>query len=239
MKVANEVINVLANCKVDGNNLYLGDIQLERKLYVSVDKVLKALGGKWNRKARAHVFDSCPGEKIEQLLYTGEYTDEKKEFQFFETPELLAKELIEMACIQSEETVLEPSAGCGAIAKLIDCDVIELNESNRTILLADGFFIVGSDFLQFNKQYDVIIANPPFSKQQDIDHVNHMLDLAKRCVVSVMSASVLFRDNKKTVMFRERIENLGGEITPLPDDSFMESGTKVKTCVVKVFQGEL
>lgn len=236
MKVTNDVINVLANCTVSGNNLCLGDIQLERKLYVSVDKVLKALGGKWNRKAGAHVFDSCPNEKIEQLLYTGEYTDVKKEFQFFETPQPLAQRLIHMACVHSGETVLEPSAGQGAIAKFIDCDVIELNESNRTILLKAGFFIVGNDFLQFNNQYDVIIANPPFSKQQDIDHVNHMLDLAKRCVVSVMSASVLFRDNKKTVLFRERIENLGGEITPLPDDSFVTSGTKVKTCVVKVIK---
>jgi len=61
-----------------------------------------------------------------------------------------------------------------------------------------------------------------------------MIDIANRRVVSVASSSVMFRDNKKTVAFRERIETLGGTITPLPDKTFSKSGTNVNTCIVCV-----
>jgi type I restriction-modification system DNA methylase subunit len=235
MKISNDVANVLANSRIEENKLYLPEGQLERKLYVDVNKVLVSIKGKWSKKEKAHLFPSSPPEIIEKILLTGEYIDEKKEYQFFETPTELAKQLVEMADIQEGETVLEPSAGKARIASLINnCDCVELNKDNRQYLKDNGFNLVGDEFLSFEKEYDVIVANPPFSKQQDVDHVNHMIDLAKRRVVAVMSASVLFRDNKKTVAFRERIEDMGGTIEPLPDNIFAESGTKVKTCVVCV-----
>ena len=34
--------------------------QLDRNDYVKVNKALEALGGKWNRKAKAHLFDEDP-----------------------------------------------------------------------------------------------------------------------------------------------------------------------------------
>jgi len=235
MKISNEVANVLANSRVDGDKLYLPDVQLERKLYMAVDKVLKALGGKWNRSAKAHLFNSDVEAIIEEVVLTGEYTDQKKEYQFFETPTELARKLVEMAGIRPGESVLEPEAGKARIASLIDgCHCIELNPENRKYLSENGFNVVGDDFLGFSGEYDVIVANPPFTRQQDIDHINHMLTIAKRRVVSVASSSVLFRDNQKTVSFREKIESLGGTITPLPDNSFSKSGTNVSTCVVCV-----
>ena len=94
--------------------------------------------------------------------------------------------------------------------------------------------MVGEDFLFFNERYDVIIANPPFAKQQDIDHISHMLDLANRCVIAVASASVMFRTNTKTMDFRRRVSMMGGEIIELPAGSFKESGTNVNTCLVFV-----
>lgn len=236
MQISNEVANVLANSRVDGNMLFLPEGQLERQLYMAVDKVLKAIKGKWNRKTKAHVFDYSPIDIIDEILITGEYTDARKEFQFFETPEPLALRLIEMANIQPHETVLEPSAGRGAIAKHIinpSClECVELWDDNIDCLINIGLEVVGTNFLEFTKSYNVIIANPPFTRQQDIDHVYHMLDLADRKVVSVMSASVLFRENRKTVEFRERIESLGGTIEMLPEKTFAESGTNVQACVV-------
>lgn len=235
MEISNEVANILANSRTEGNNLYLPEGQLDRKLYTAVNKVLVAIKGKWNRGAKAHIFTESPADIIEDILLTGEYTCHKKEYQFFETPISLAQSLVDMAEIREGETVLEPSAGHGRIATLIpSCDCIELSPDNRAHLKTEGFNLVGDDFLNFNGLYDVIVANPPFSKQQDIDHVNHMIDLASRRVVSVMSASVTFRDNKKTVLFRERIADLGGTIELLLENTFAESGTNVHTCVVCV-----
>jgi hypothetical protein len=64
MKISNDVANVLANSCVEENRLFLPPEQLDRKLYVSVNKVLEAIGGKWNRREKAHLFDECPEETI-------------------------------------------------------------------------------------------------------------------------------------------------------------------------------
>ena len=235
MKISCDVADILGNSEINGNKLFLPPGQLERKLYLATNKVLEAIGGKWNRKEKAHIFPDSPQETIEEILLTGEYTDSKKEYQFFETPENIAKQLIRMAEIGDGDTVLEPSAGRGAIAKFIpSCDCIELNPENRQHLKNFGFNVVGENFLEFSRQYDIIIANPPFARQQDIDHVNHMIDLAKKRVVSVMSASITFRTNKKTQEFLDRIEQLDGEIIGLPEKSFQKSGTNVNTCIVRV-----
>ena len=233
MKISNDVANVLANSRIEGNSLFLPPEQLDRKLYVSVNKVLEAIDGKWNRKEKAHLFPESPEDRIEEILQTGEYTHAKNEYNFFETPEPLAKRLIELAGVNGG-TILEPSAGRGAIAKHIKCDCVELEDSNRKYLTENGFNLVGNDFLQFSQPYDYIIANPPFSRQRDIDHVTHMIELARKRVVSVMSASIIFRTNRKTVEFRNLIESKRGEIMPLPEGSFKASGTNVNTCVVVV-----
>jgi hypothetical protein len=233
MKISNDVSDVLLNSTIEGNLLFLPVGDLDRKLYLSVNKVLDAIGGKWNRKQKAHIFSESPEQTLEEILLTGQFTDSKKEYQFFETPSLLANRLVLTAVIQPDETKLEPNAGKAGIAKFMPgCDCIELMDENRKYLAATGYNLVGDDFLKFEGEYDVIVANPPFSKQQDIDHVTHMIKIAKRCVVSVVSASVMWRTDKKTVKFRELIDELGGTIEPLPDDSFKESGTMVKTCVV-------
>ena len=234
MKIEDDVADVLGNSRIEGNNLYLPEGQLERKLYIKINKVLESIHGKWNRKSKSHIFEKSPVDTLEEILLAGEYTDQKKEFQFFETPEKIAKQLIELADIQEGESILEPSAGKGAIAKYImDCDCIELNKENRGYLLEHGYNLIGDDFLIFNKKYDIIIANPPFTKQQDITHVEHMLELAEK-VVSVMSVSVIFRTNKKTVEFRKKIEDLNGKFIELPEKSFAESGTNVNTCIMVV-----
>jgi|AntAceMinimDraft_17_1070374.scaffolds.fasta_scaffold131618_2 predicted RNA methylase len=233
MKIKDEVANVLANSRVEENRLYLPSEQLERSLYMAVNKVLDAIGGKWSRKAKAHLFESSPEDTVEEILQAGEYTHAKSEYNFFETPEPLAKRLIEIAGVNGG-TILEPSAGRGAIAKFMNCDCIELEESNRKYLTENGFNLVGRDFLEFTEHYDYIIANPPFSKQRDIDHVTHMIELARKVVVSVMSASILFRTNRKTTEFRELIDSYAGMIISLPEGSFKTSGTMVNACAVVV-----
>lgn len=141
-----------------------------------------------------------------------------------------------MAEIKEGETVCEPSAGQGKIARLLPANVscFELLEENKQFLISNGFNVIGNDFLESTSGFDVYVANPPFSKQQDIDHVNKMIDLATRRVVSIMSASILFRSNKKTIAFRKRIFDLKGTIEILPEKTFAESGTNVKTCIVCV-----
>jgi hypothetical protein len=55
MKIDNDVANVLINSNVKDNLLYLPPEQLERSLYLRVNKVLQSLGGKWNRKLKKSI----------------------------------------------------------------------------------------------------------------------------------------------------------------------------------------
>jgi hypothetical protein len=187
MKIKNEILDILAECRVEGNVLFLPEQQLERKTYEAVNKCLVNIGGKWNRKAKGHVFDFEPSEALENLILTGETEDMKKAFQFFPTPRDVAEYLCDLAELDGNSVVLEPSVGRGDLADAvwergIDylCGV-ELNPE-MTPYLADKPYvcITNTDFLAFaqeiregkvRKMWNRVVMNPPFSKQQDIDHV--------------------------------------------------------------------
>ncbi len=240
MKISDDVIEIIEQGKVEDTNFFLPDIQLERQLYMKVNKVLTLLGGKWNRKTKSHVFVKNIENLIDNTILSGEIVDIMKELQYFYTPPNIVSQLIKLADIKSTDRVMEPSAGTGSISKelneLCKLDVCEVHPEFRDILKEQNMNIVGTDFLEYNPpfKYDKIVANPPFTRQQDITHVNHMLDICSGRIVSVMSAFVLFRENKRTVEFRERINDLNGEFIELPEGAFKESGTMVRTCIVVV-----
>lgn len=244
MRLSREVISVLDRSTISGHQLVLPG-QLDRKLYVAVNMALAALGGKWNRKAGAHVFDGDPSAEIEAAIASGEVENRKQVLGFFETPAPLAERLVEMAGIREGHSVLEPSAGRGAIAKFIASrhdkaylTMVEIDAKHSPYLRCVNGPVYIEDFLRFDAgpHYDRIVANPPFAKQVDVDHVLHMHRRLKPggWLVSVMAAGVTFRENRKSVDFRAFVDDQGGDIEPLPEGSFKESGTHVSTCVVRI-----
>jgi predicted RNA methylase len=256
MKLSSEVIAVLDQAKCEGNNLYLagspahlpGTPRLDPKLYQAVNKAIVALGGKWKGgKTQAHVFEEDPAGAISDAILAGSIEDRKKAMGFFETPAALASRLVEMADIRPLDKVLEPSAGRGAIGIQCrqagpECELILLELDVRHGPTLNGIGsndVILADFLSRNDlagKFDRVIANPPFARQQDIDHVLHMHRCLKPggLLVSVMSSAPMWRDNKKSVEFREFVAKQGGEFEKLPGGSFKESGTMVETCIVKI-----
>lgn len=264
-KIKPEVLDVLGRSTVTENQLRLPE-QLDRKLYVEVNKVLEALGGTWNRKARAHLFLDDAADVVDAAVLTGEFA-RPQDFGFFETPDPLAAQLVKQAGIERQHHVLEPSAGRGAIARAIllcgarpamgpvSLDCIELQDQHVDFLHKDllprfrdtEVRIMQRDFLTVTPpapefQYDRIVMNPPFSKQADLAHVTHALSFLKPGgrLVSVMAAGVLFRTDRKTTTFRDLLRGVGGPfcgvIEPLPEGSFKVSGTNVNTVVVDVYR---
>ena len=71
MRVDNAVLAVLSVAATEGNQLFLTG-QLDRKLYEKTNKVLESAGGKWNPKAKAHVFESDAADRIDQIIVSGE-----------------------------------------------------------------------------------------------------------------------------------------------------------------------
>lgn len=236
---------VLDSCIIEGNNVYLPNVQLNRKLYVEVDKALKGIGGKWNRKEKAHVFPSDPSILLGRVK-EGENINLKKEFQFFATPKKLAERLIDLAEINNTHKILEPSAGQGAIVQSINSLLpnqevfcYEPMPSNKDILnKIKTVNFLGDDFLLSNNStqllFDRIIANPPFSKNQDITHVKQMYNslVPGGRLVSIMSEHFKFSINKKESEFREWLEVVNAEFEEIPRGTFKESGTMVGGVIV-------
>ena len=119
MKISDEILTILSKCEVEGNVLFLPQEQMDRKTYLAVNKCLTNIGGKWNRKTKGHVFDHDPSDDLDSMLLTGETMDMKKVYQFFSTPEDLARQMCDMAELDANCVVLEPSCGRGDLADVI------------------------------------------------------------------------------------------------------------------------
>ena len=244
MKIDKRVLDILQQSNIDNNILFLPNEKLDRNTYLEVNKVLELIGGKWNRKAGGHVFDHCPSDHIDQILISGEVTDSKKTFQFFPTPINVARQLCELAEIDASTSVLEPSCGKGNISDVAysynprSLVGIELNKDLESFLKEKPYeVIVGMDFLEYNNgNWDRIVMNPPFSNQQDIDHVMHAYDLLAEngVLVAIMFLSFKYRTTKKSIKFRQLLEDTNAEVIALPSGTFKDSGTMVETCIVVI-----
>jgi len=236
---------VLKECVVDGNIVKLPNIQLDRKEYLEVKKALELIGGKWKGgKVAGFVFVTDPTDLLSEIT-TGEKRNLKKEFQFFATPENLADQLVYFADLQQHDTILEPSAGQGAIIQAINkvCDVVpdcyELMDVNTLILNKTdySFNLIGADFFHHgDKTYTKIIANPPFTKNQDIDHLKEMYELLSRGgrLVCITSKTWARGSQKKQVAFRDWLDEIEAETLPIEAGTFKESGTSVGGYIIVI-----
>lgn len=243
MRISEDVLAILDQCATEGPQLTLPG-QLDRPDYLAVDKVLKAGGGKWNRSARAHIFDRDAAGVIDDMLITGEIIT-RQEMGYFPTPPALVDQLIKLADLSPGMAVLEPSAGEGAIAGPVHAcrctvDCFEIDQARAAVIHAAGYanWVGVLDFLTCDPAavYDRVIMNPPFARQQDIAHVTHALKFLKPRgqLVSVMAAGAAERVNRAASDFRKLVADRGGYLEPLPDDTFKAAGTGVRTLIAVI-----
>jgi hypothetical protein len=161
---------------------------------------------------------------------------------YFPTPREIVEKMLDLSGIRDGMTVLEPSAGKGNICDVIkekynvELSVIEYQTRLQEILKLKGYNVIGHDFLEHTGQWDLIIQNPPFEDNQDIQHVRHAYSCLKEGgrLVSIMSEGPFFRNDKQAVAFREWLDDLGGYSEKLPSGAFKMSGTGVSTRIVVI-----
>jgi predicted RNA methylase len=234
-----EVLAVLAAGTCDGTQFVLPPRQLDRKLYARTNQVLEALGGKWNTRAKAHLFGEPCQARIEAAVDTGTFV-RPDDMGWFPTPAPLAARVVELAGIDKGMRVLEPSAGEGAIAaearkRGAEVACFEIDGARVAALMqrfGDDGRITQADFLQTTPApiFDRCVMNPPFARRADVHHVLHALKFLKPGgrLVAIMSAGVSFREDALTRDFRA----LCTSIEALPEGSFRSSGTDVNTVLV-------
>ena len=247
-KIPQDVLDILGECRVEGNTLFLPDVLLDRKTYAAVNKVLENMGGKWSRKAQGHIFqdEDNPGDMLEAVLLNEEVRDLKKEYQFFPTPRHIAERMCAMAELDGSCRVVEPSCGDGRLADVIadhyplSLSGVEINPDMFRKLAGKPYQVMQADFLALKKDdvgdTDRMIMNPPFCKHQDIDHILHAYNLLDSggILVSVVCESPFFRSDKKSVAFREFLDEHGAEVHCLDAGEFHESGTEIRTRLIKL-----
>lgn len=262
LTIPDDVAAVLRRCQFTESTVVLPDEKLDRKLYEAVAKVLDAQGGKWNRKTKAHVFPESvdPRQVFADALASGEIVHAKKTLQAFYTPVTIAARVARRALIEPKQSVLEPSAGGGA---LIDA-VLDARPSNLVLVEVDpgacellrakyvehqGVRVIEGDFLRMIPTtglgkpppnaiatVDRIVMNPPFTAGQDVDHVEHAFRFLKPLgrLVAIMSPAIQDRDQKRYADFRDWLKRNADDlqIERIEPGAFKESGTDVATVML-------
>lgn len=243
MRIDPDVLDVIKSATADGPALRLPG-QLDTKLYQRTNLALSAVGGKWNRYKRAHLFPIDAADAIAGLLTTGEVTTDADR-GYYPTPEPIVEQLLELADLEPGCEILEPSAGRGAIAEpassagaIVDC--VEIDPDRADHIRAGGYArnVITADFLTVpvRRHYQRAIMNPPFADRQDIRHVVRALSFVQPggLVVAVMSGGLSFRTDRVTKDFLARVREARGTITELPDDAFPAVGVRTVVAVIPV-----
>jgi len=215
------------------------DVRFSKKCYDELKDLMIRAGGKYSKNGFA--FKGKDAQDIKSRLMAGEVIDDKKKFQQFYTPPEVVKIVRDLAGPITDAVVLEPSAGRGALVEGIPKSQVrccELDPENREYLLNEGYTLVGDDFMEFDPGYmfDVILANPPFTNNQDIRHVQHMYDLLADggVLVSVMSIGWKTGNNKLQKEFRNWLQEKEATVIEIDQGAFRSSGTSIATCLVKL-----
>lgn len=169
---------------------------------------------------------------------------------YFPTPGAVITDMVMAADLpRTSAKVLEPSAGSGAILDHLrrfypglEVDCIERNITLCNILRGKGYAPTEGHFLEIDPrpEYDYVLMNPPFERQQDMHHVSQAYEWLKPTgiLVAIMSGSTMHRTDRLSLAFQDWIKKLGkhATITDLPADAFKPSGTGVATIMVRIYK---
>jgi hypothetical protein len=244
------VLDVISHGHCKGGVFYLPDVQLERALYEAANEVLTRIGGKWNRKARGHVFDVDCASLIDLVLASSEMPP-KNPTAYFPTPEPVAVRLLTdhrlLGIPVVARCILEPSAGAGHLADVVrgyapeaEIDVCEVIGAYLVALAGKGYRVVADDFLDYRPEpiYDAVVMNPPFAVEGDplayVTHVEHAWSLLRPrgVLLAVLPAGFIFREVGRAADLRNRLLDHWGTWIEVEAGAFRESGTDVRTVLV-------
>ncbi|MCK5606450.1 DUF3560 domain-containing protein [Candidatus Pacearchaeota archaeon] len=158
--------------------------------------------------------------------------------QLFPTPPDLAAKIVDYANIIPGDTILEPSAGTGALVKAMNeansggtVTTIEINQALSDALQPLSDNNICDDFLNCNgnlDKFDKIIMNPPFINGADIKHINHALQYLKPGGVLV---AICANGPRQQKAFKDTADHW----EDLPAGTFKNAGTNVNTALMVIY----
>lgn len=179
-------------------------------------------------------------KKIENRHENGTAPRAVSSWQLFQTPTLLAAQLVSLLDIGKGDRVLEPSAGLGRLL-----DAMKSSEPSEIIAIEiepqcaqelcrqdrAGVTIKQGDFLGHSPEtlgtFDRIAMNPPFSMRTDIRHILHARKFLRP---GGKLAAICF----DTYQRREHLKPLADEWIEIPAGTFKREGTDVPTVLLLI-----
>jgi protein-L-isoaspartate O-methyltransferase len=161
--------------------------------------------------------------------------------QLFPTPPALAERMVEEADILPGHSVLEPSAGTGAILAALpnvrpfgSVTAVEINAALAASLEQVADETICGDFLEQNGNlgtFDRILMNPPFQNGADIKHIQHAMKMLKP---GGRLVAICANGPRQQSTLKPLAENSGGWYEDLPAGTFASQGTNVNTVLLLI-----
>ena len=236
---------MLEQLVVDGPRLVLPtSVTFAPHSYQILKKALIKANGKY--QGSSFVFDSqATAIDVLTRLMQGEDINIKKTLQYYPTTDPAGDRLLDGVKLNGK-VVFEPSAGEGYIVRRSlaagakDVLAVELYEPFHEPLRRAGGRIIGRNIFDVTPDdvanVDVVLMNPPFSGAQDVKHVEYVLSIVPENVEihAIMSGAVLVNSNRIYEGFRTLLDAFGIKPEDLPAGTFKDSGTQVKSCIVRI-----
>ena len=240
------VEKILSECVLEDNIMRLPQVQFNKKRYLEVKNRILEAGGEWNGQLNGFTFD-FDAKRVFELLKSGKRCNLQQEFQYFATPDNIADiAASKFSTLDGSHTILEPSAGRGSLVKavrrrcpsaIVDCYEL-MPENKEKLSKLDHIRLLGDDFTQAEhpSEYDLIVANPPFSKNQDIRHVMQMYhDLKPGGIVAAITSRHWQQASEKVCKdFRAFLEEVSAQVYEIEEGAFKKSGTGVGTIAIVI-----
>ncbi len=172
-----------------------------------------------------------------------------KDLAFYRTPRKVIDEILEAGLGRKlhdkpNPTVLEPSAGDGAIVRALlgytpNVTAIEVDPDRyRQIAALQGrnpkLTAVCANFLGIPARptFDLVVMNPPFVGTHYVAHVLHAYEFLepRGTLYCVLPATAQYSEHGDHAKFQAWATKHKARFTDLPAESFKDSGTRIHTC---------
>ena len=152
--------------------------------------------------------------------------------------DLIARGLLRRGCGR----IAVPLRAAGFTVKTVELDPKNVKELKKLdfkdVLEAD--FCDNAAVDRYIGAVDAVGMNPPFNKQQDMKHVRQAFTYLKDggILVAIMSPAWTYRSDKLSQSFRQLVKRYRGDWSELPENTFAESGTNVRTGILTIAKHE-
>lgn len=183
----------------------------------------------------------------QNLRHKAQSTEVSKDLAFYPTPAKTVKWMLDEGvaeCVKGK-SVLEPSAGEGAIVKALlpytkEVTAVEVDPGRCSYLRQLPIkSVLNANFLGLTATpvFDVVVMNPPFVGTHYVSHVMHAYEfvVSGGLLFTILPATARYSETGDHAKFREWVDSLySTQWTDLPAGSFKASGTNINTVMLRI-----